>query len=399
MELVAPAKDSENLAIAYAYGADAAYIGVQGFSLRSRAELGTENEIESLKRAKKGRNLYGAINAYLHEDDIKLLSRRLDAIGFYPFDAFIVSDMGAAMMLRERFPDVPLHLSTQANCLNSAAVRAYARLGFSRIILGRETPLKDIARIKDAAPDVFIETFVHGSMCMAYSGRCLISGYLASRSANSGDCAQSCRWKYRLMALEEEQRPGSYYPIYEEDGYTTILSAKDLCMIDYLGALRDANVDAIKIEGRMKSAYYVAMVTRAYRKALDALQGAPDAADWQAYRDDLVHVSHREYSTGLYFESERRSAPSLHGPASDYLFVGMVTEHMGGNLFRIALKNTLVCPSAIEFIGPHTLAIFDDEFLLYNSSLLSIEQANAGECIYLWTNKPIDVFFFIRRKM
>ena len=178
---------------------------------------------------------------------------------------------------------------------NSAAVAAYRDMGFSRIVLGREASLEDIATIKEAVPEVELEVFVHGAMCMAYSGRCFLSAFLAGRSANSGDCAHSCRWDYRLreqrFALEESERPGQYYPVFEEDGQTTILSSKDLCMIDHLAQIKAAGVDSVKIEGRMKSLYYTATVTRAYRKALDSLEGQEGSLDWKAYRDELFHVS------------------------------------------------------------------------------------------------------------
>ncbi len=325
MELLSPAGTYEKLVTAFDYGADAVYMGLKNFSMRANAGNFSDRQWEGLsalkrREGKPDRRLYCAVNVLFHEDDIVHLKEQLPLIAQWPFDAFIVTDMGAATVLKEAFPDKELHLSTQASCINATAAKVYHDLGFSRIVLGRETPLDDIRRIKDAIPELELEAFVHGAMCMAYSGRCLLSSHLTGRSGNQGDCAHTCRWNYRLMgserldklldesilgseslALEEAERPGTYYPISEQDGFTTILSSKDLCMIDHLAELRDAGVDSLKIEGRMKSLYYVAIVTRAYRKALDALEGLPGSDQWKEFRDELFNISHREYSTGFFF--------------------------------------------------------------------------------------------------
>jgi len=410
VELLSPAGTLKKLSYAYAYGADAAYIGMQEFSLRTRAGNIDDRDAGQLGLIKGSRKLYAAVNTYFHEDDLEKLSDRLDAISTYPFDAFIVSDLGAAAVLRRRFEDVPLHLSTQANCLNSEAVRAYRDMGFSRIILGRETPLKNIAAIKNAVPNMEIETFVHGAMCMAYSGRCFLSAFLAGRSANQGDCAHACRWQYRIVersrhcrngpsedfAIEEEERPGEYYPVYEGDGYTTILSSKDLCMIDHLSELRDAGVDSVKIEGRMKSLYYVATVTRAYRKALDALEGLPGSEDWLAYRDELFRVSHREFSTGFFFNSEQIAMPTEISYLRDYLFIGTVEQQLEPGVFRLNLKNKIETGSPIEYIGPGTLSVSDDAFALTDIQRTSLQRANHGQEVLLHTDKPVKTGFIIR---
>ncbi len=219
MELLAPAGNLEKLYYAYAYGADAAYIGLSNFSLRARAENFHEDQWRSIAEVKGDKKLFGAVNIYFHNGDLTKLADSYEYIEQYPLDAFIVSDLGAAAMLKERFPSVALHLSTQANCLNAAAAKVYHAMGFSRVVLGRETSLDEIKAIKDAVPELEIEAFVHGAMCIAYSGRCFLSRYLSDRSANQGDCAHSCRWDYRVhsldLALEEKQRPGEYFPIYE----------------------------------------------------------------------------------------------------------------------------------------------------------------------------------------
>lgn len=412
MELLSPAGTLEKLSYAYTYGADAAYIGMQDFSLRTRAGNITDADIAELTQIKGTKKLYAALNSYLHEDDLALLLDRLATIKAYPFDAFIVSDLGAALLLRNYFGDTrSLHLSTQANCLNSEAVKAYQEFGFSRIILGREASLVDIDRIKQAVPEMEIETFVHGAMCMAYSGRCFLSAFLTGRSANQGDCAHTCRWSYRLtqredtpllggeLALEEESRPGEYYPVFEGDGYTTILSSKDLCMIDYLAQLRDAGVDSVKIEGRMKSLYYVATVSRAYRKALDALEGKASASDWKLYRDELFRVSHREFSTGFFFNTEQIANPTEVSYIRDYLLIGTIGEEMGPHLFALNLKNKIEIGKTIEYIGPAILSIEDDSFALEDSDGNSVEVANHHQKILLRTDKPISKGFIIRQKL
>ncbi|MHC1692130.1 MAG: peptidase U32 family protein [Sphaerochaetaceae bacterium] len=410
MELLSPAGTSEKLSYAYAYGADAAYIGMQDFSLRTHAGNITDEEVASLARIKGDRKLFGAINSYFHEDDLRKLINRFPQIEAYPFDAFIVSDLGAADLLQQRFPQTKLHLSTQANCLNSSAAKAYWKMGFSRIILGRETPLSDIRRIKDAVPDIEIETFVHGAMCMAYSGRCFLSSFFTGRSANQGDCSQSCRWSYRLMqrtatgipvpagelALEEEERPGVYYPVYEGDGYTTILSSKDLCMIDHLKDLKEAGVDSLKIEGRMKSLYYVATVTRAYRKAIDALEGLPGAEDWRSYRDELFHVSHREFSTGFFYGPEAIESPTEQSYLRDYLFIGTIEKEIEPGLFSIALKNQISIQRPIEYIGPDQLCINDAGFTLFDVDMHPIVKQDHGKTAFLQTSRAIHPGYIIR---
>ena len=410
MELLSPAGSTEKLSYAYTYGADAAYIGVKEFSLRARADSVEEGTAEQLRKIKGDKKLYGAVNRFFHEDDYRSFVSSVDSLKEYPFDAFIVSDLGPARFLRETFQDkVALHLSTQANCLNSGAIASYKDLGFSRIILGREASLDDIKRIKDAHPDIEIETFVHGAMCMAYSGRCFLSAFLTGRSANEGDCSHTCRWKYRAMeekkptlegyALEEESRPGEYFPVIEEDGYSTIMSSKDLCMIEYLQELRDAGVDSLKIEGRMKSLYYVATVTRAYRKAIDVLEKGYDKQEAQLYIDELQRVSHREYSTGFFFSKENIEKPTDISYIQEYLLIGTIEKKVKDNLYKVSLKNKIECGTALEFIGPDILSISDDSFTLFDADNNQITHANHQMEVYLQTDKDVAEGYIIRKKL
>jgi putative protease len=421
VELLSPAGNLEKLRLAFAYGADAAYLGLSDFSLRSNAGNFSEADLDQVRLLKlqSGKRLYCTLNMLFDEQKLASLTQELETIKRWPFDAYIISDIGLVPILQDALgSDVELHLSTQASCTNSSSARMYQRMGFSRVILGRETPLDDIRRIKDANPDLELEVFVHGAMCMAYSGRCLLSSHLAGRSANQGDCSHTCRWNYRLaapdelsrvlasgeLALEEEQRKGVYYPIAEEDGYTTILSSKDLCMIDHLKELVDAGIDSLKIEGRMKSAYYVAVVSRAYRKALDAL--SDEQLDWKAYRSDLFNISHREYSTGFFFGhgpvdptmgSSIDKSTEL-GYLRQYLFCGYIGEEVESGIYALDLKNQIRTGMTLQFIEPDTPYIQDSDFSLLDEQMQSITQADHGKVQFLKTDKQLKKGSIIRRE-
>ena len=354
--------------------------------------------------------MYCTVNIYFHEDDIAKLESKLDEIRDYPFDAFILSDIGILDILRRKFPDAEYSLSTQASCINSRSARIYHDMGFSKVILGRETPLKDIRKIKDANPDLLIETFVHGAMCMAYSGRCFLSSHLAGRSGNYGDCSHTCRWNYRL-ALEEEQRPGRYYPVLEENDWTTIMSSKDLCMIDHLKELRDAGVDTLKIEGRMKSIYYVASVTRAYRKALDHLYDP--SVDYLPYREELFNVSHREFSTGFFFGKgpidvdepdplvmdDDINRPTTGGYLRDYLFLGTVRQQVAPGVYAVDIKNQIRSGESIEFIGPDVLFIREPSVEVLDDEMKHAEHIDHCKVGYIKTDAPVHEGYIIRKEI
>ena len=335
LELLSPAGNIEKLRTAINYGADACYMGLKDFSLRANAGNFSDSEMEEVRKIKSesGKKLYCAMNILFKEDQIEKLYTMRNEIASWPFDAFIISDIGLVDFFQKYLPDRDLHLSTQASCINSNSVKAYKSMGFKRIILGREASLDTIKRIKDKVPEIELECFVHGAMCMAYSGRCILSAYLTGRSANQGDCAHTCRWNYKMYAIEEEERKGQYMPIEGGDDYTAILSSKDLCMIDHINELRDAGIDSLKIEGRMKSVYYVAVVTRAYRKAIDSDK------DMDKYKRDLFDVSHRQYTTGFFFSSNAAddkndvSRPTEYGYERAYMFLGTVKEAKGNNRY------------------------------------------------------------------
>ena len=316
MELLAPAGGMEQLRAAVAFGADAVYLAAERFGMRARAANFRMDEIPAAVAFahEHGVKVHVTCNILMHPDDIDGLPaffRALDAAGV---DAFIIGDLGAFAVAGEVSPRVERHVSTQASVANAAAARVWHSLGASRVVCAREMSLTDIARLRqDAPPDLEIEAFAHGAMCMAVSGRCLISSYLTGRSGNKGHCTQPCRWSYQL---EEEKRPGEFFPIEEDDRGTFIMNAKDLNMLAHLRALADAGVDSIKIEGRNKTAFYVATVVGAYRRVLD---GEPP----EAVADELLAVSHRPYGTGFYF-SEAEQATAYDGYEQETMHVADV---------------------------------------------------------------------------
>lgn len=363
MELLSPAGNVEKLKYAYAYGADAAYIGLKKFSLRVKADNFYDDEYKKVIELKKKypeKRLHCALNISFHDEEIDSLKENLDYFKLYPIDAFIVQDIGIVPLLQKEFPQAQLHLSTQASCVNSEAVKMYQKMGFSRVVLGREISIDQIKRIKDSVPDMEIETFVHGAMCIAYAGRCLMSAYLTGRSAQSGFCSHTCRWNFNLstdkssvpdkkiltlkeakkiaqsgtLQIEEEQRPGEYFPIFEGEDFTAILSSKDLRMIDHLDDLKNAGVDSLKIEGRMKSIYYVAMVTRAYRKALDALEGTISFQQAKPFIDELENVSHRESTTGFYYNKADADKTTIGASDSKYQLAAQIGDEVQGQTFE-----------------------------------------------------------------
>ena len=318
MELLAPAGGMEQLRAAVRFGADAVYLAADKFGMRARA---ANFALEDIPAAVAFAHAHGVkvhvtCNILMHPDDIAALPeyfRALDAAGV---DAFIIGDLGAFAVAGEVAPRVERHVSTQASVANGAAARVWHSLGAKRVVCAREMSLEDIRRLReDTPPDLEIEAFAHGAMCMAVSGRCLISSYLTGRSGNKGHCTQPCRWSYQL---EEEKRPGEFFPIEEDDRGTFIMNAKDMNMLAHLHELADAGVDSIKIEGRNKKAFYVASVVGAYRRVLD---GEPA----EAVADELLAVSHRPYGTGFYFD-EAEQAQAYDGYEQETMHVADVVD-------------------------------------------------------------------------
>lgn len=363
MELLAPAGGMEQLRAAVQFGADAVYLAADRFGMRARAANFRLDEIPAAVAFAHdhGVKVHVTCNILMHPGDIDELPaffRAMDAAGV---DAFIIGDLGAFAVAGEVAPRVERHVSTQASVANAAAARVWHSLGASRVVCAREMSLADIARLRqDAPPDLEIEAFAHGAMCMAVSGRCLISSYLTGRSGNKGHCTQPCRWSYQLgtaafeefappeaptgFLLEEEKRPGEFFPIEEDDRGTFIMNAKDMNMLAHLRELARAGVDSIKIEGRNKKAFYVASVVGAYRRVLD---GEPPTA----VADELLAVSHRPYGTGFYF-SEAEQAPAYDGYEQETMHVADVAACRDGFLY-VLCRNRFAEGDELEILAPH----------------------------------------------
>lgn len=312
-ELLSPAGDRERLEMALHYGADAVYLAGKAYSLRAAAgNFDPEGMAEAIRLSHAaGAKVYVAVNTLPHEGQLAGLPAHLERCAAAGADGLILADLGVLALAKRYAPSVPVHISTQFGVVNAESARMLCELGAGRVVLARELHLDEIAAIRaKTPPELELEAFVHGAMCVSFSGRCLLSNYLTGRDGNGGVCAQPCRWKYHLV---EETRPGQYFQLDEDGEGTYILNSRDLCMIEHLSELRQAGVDSFKIEGRMKSAYYAAAVTNAYRHALDELlEGKPFDPYWRAECDKL---SHRPYSTGFYF-----GQPGEHHPEGSYFF-------------------------------------------------------------------------------
>ena len=363
MELLAPAGGMEQLRAAVQFGADAVYLAADRFGMRARAANFRLDEIPAAVAFAHdhGVKVHVTCNILMHPDDIDELPAFFRALDTAGVDAFIIGDLGAFAVAGEVALRVERHVSTQASVANAAAARVWHSLGASRVVCAREMSLADIARLRqDAPPDLEIEAFAHGAMCMAVSGRCLISSYLTGRSGNKGHCTQPCRWSYQLgtaafeefappeaptgFLLEEEKRPGEFFPIEEDDRGTFIMNAKDMNMLAHLRELARAGVDSIKIEGRNKKAFYVASVVGAYRRVLD---GEPPAA----VADELLAVSHRPYGTGFYF-SEAEQAPAYDGYEQETMHVADVAACRDGFLY-VLCRNRFAEGDELEILAPH----------------------------------------------
>ncbi len=348
-ELLAPAGDMERLKMAVLYGADAVYLAGTDFGMRAFAGNFSPEE---LPRAvdfahRRGVRVHCTINTMPRNDEIARLPEHLERLNDAGVDALIVADLGAFTLAGKYAPRCQRHISTQASISNYETARAWYDLGASRVILAREVGLEEIRTIREKTPaDLEIEAFVHGAMCVSYSGRCLLSNYMTGRDSSRGACAQPCRYQYALM---EEKRPGEYFPVEEDAKGTYILNSRDMCMIDHLTDLMDAGLDSLKIEGRAKSAYYAAVVTAGYRHCLDdAAAGRPADPIW---RDEVEHVSHRPYSTGFYY-----GPPGQYYDNSRYIrewqVVALVTDCDEAGNATLSLRNKFRAGDTVELVGP-----------------------------------------------
>jgi len=353
-ELLAPAGNPEKLRMALRYGADAVYLGGKDFSLRAFSGNFSLEEIQEavIFAHNLDKKVYVTINIFPHNEDLIQLPEYIAALRDIGVDAFIIADLGVFRVARMVAPEIPLHISTQANNTNWASVLGWQEMGAKRVVLARELSLAEIQLIRSKA-SLELEAFVHGAMCISYSGRCLLSNYLTGRDANRGECAQPCRWKYSLV---EETRPNEYLPVLEDERGTYIFNSKDLCLLEHIPELVETGLNSFKIEGRMKSVYYVAVVVKAYRDAIDRYLADPVNYTMQPkWLEEVSKISHREYTTGFYF---RKAGPDdqIYGSSSyiqPYDFVGLVKGYdPQTKMALVEQRNRFQVGDEVEIVQP-----------------------------------------------
>lgn len=355
-ELLAPGGSLDKLKTAIDYGADAVYIGGDAFSLRVAAENFTRDEmIEGLKYAHdRGKKVYLTANIVPHNDDIEEFPSFIKEIRPLGFDGILVSDLGMFDIVRTIAPELPIHVSTQANNVNYRSAIMWYKLGAKRVVLAREMSFKEIAEFRKHIPeDLELEAFIHGAMCISYSGRCLLSNYMTGRDSNAGACAHPCRWNYSLV---EEKRPGEYFNVTENERGTFIFNSKDLCTIEHIPELVQSGITSLKIEGRVKTAFYVATVVGAYRREIDRYCNDPDNYEFnQAELEELCKVSHRPYTTGFYFGRPGADAQVYETSSyiRDYELTGIVKSYnKSDNTITVSQRNRFFEGDEIEIIQP-----------------------------------------------
>ncbi len=359
VELLAPAGDYNRALTAFNYGADAVYLGSKDFSLRARAVNFSTAAIRDIVKFAhcQGKKVYVTVNIFARDDDFTRLTAYAKQLAKLRVDAVIVADLGVMQVFREH-TNIPIHVSTQANITNARTAQTYVNLGASRVILARELNLKAIKTIATALRgQAEVEVFVHGAMCMAYSGRCLLSNFLTGRDANRGDCAQPCRYQY---TLREAKRPGEAFPISEDQHGTYIMNSRDLCLIDHLSELIAAGVTSLKIEGRMKSEYYVAGVVHAYRQALDGIK--------KDYQHELLKIPHRPYTTGFTLgDTSSKQYADRAASLQTYEFVGLVKSPT-----ELIIKNKIVPGDTLEILSPHD---YDGQTFVWTDAVANVPES------------------------
>lgn len=402
VELLAPAGDLTKLKIAVLYGADAVYLGGEAFGLRKRSKNFSLDEIEEGVNFahQRGVKVYVTLNIIPHNEDmvgVEDYIRELDRINV---DAVLVADPGMFMKVKNTAPNMEIHISTQASVTNYDTVMFWYNLGARRVVLARELSLEEIKNITDKLPeDMEIETFVHGAMCMSYSGRCLISNYMIGRDANRGDCAQPCRYKYNLV---EETRPGEYFPVFEDDEGTFIMNSKDLCMIHRLPDMIEAGINSLKIEGRVKTIYYVATVIRSYRMALDEYYKDPENYKFnEKYLDEIKKASYRDFTTG-FFDGKPKDNAQVYTDNSyirGYDFCGIVLDYNEETkMATIEQRNRMFLGDEIEIFGPGRDFFKQKIQFMTDENDKEIEVApHAQQIIKIKMEEPVSEYFMLRK--
>lgn len=402
-ELLIPASSLEVLKIAVIFGADAVYIGGEAFGLRAKAKNFSMEEIkEGITFAHAyDVKVYITANILAHNSDLAGAREYFTELCTVKPDALIISDPGMFRLAQEVCPEIELHISTQANNTNYATYRFWHELGAKRVVSARELSLEEIKEIRANIPDdLEIETFIHGAMCISYSGRCLLSNYFTGRDANQGACTHPCRWKYSIV---EETRPGEYMPVYENERGTYIFNSKDLCMIEHIPELMESGIDSFKIEGRMKTALYVATVARTYRKAIDDYRESPELyrehLPW--YLDQISNCTYRQFTTGFFFgkPSEEAQIYDNNTYLKEYTYLGIAGEPNEEGLYRIEQRNKFSVGEEIEVMKPNgenrkvtVRRILDEEGNEMESA------PHPKQVLYIDLGEPLDRYDILRRK-
>ena len=396
VELLIPAGNLENLKIAVAYGADAVYVGGEAFSLRAKAANFSMEELkEGIEYAHVHNvKVYVTVNIIAHNEDMEQVKEYLLELGQLNPDGLIIADLGIFSLAKKLIPHVERHISTQANSTNYETYLFWWELGAKRVVSARELSLAEIAEIRRRIPEEMeIESFIHGAMCMSYSGRCSLSNYLTGRDANQGACSHPCRWKYSVV---EEKRPGEYFPIYENERGSYIFNSKDLCMIEHIPEMLEAGIDSLKIEGRMKTTLYTATVARTYRKAIDDYLESPELykKNMEWYKDEIGKCTYRSFTTGFYFGKADKDTQiydaNLH--ITNYIYLGQIQEINEKGQFKIQQKNKFSVGETIELMKPDGSNILCTVKGIYNEDGQAQESApHSKQILWIELNEQIQL--------
>ncbi|MGM0607003.1 MAG: U32 family peptidase [Candidatus Muiribacteriota bacterium] len=404
-ELLAPAGDFEKLKFALEYGADAVYAGLKSYSLRKRAKNFSDKEVKKAVEYTHERNkkIYIALNSYYTENDFDNLGDVLSFLEKIKVDALIVSDPGVINYIKDNKFKIPIHLSTQANTTNAEAARFWYKNGVERIILARELQLENIKEIVKKVPEMEFEAFIHGAMCVSYSGRCLMSSYLTGRDSNKGDCSHPCRWKYRLYYLEEQKRKNEFLPVYEHESGTYLFNSRDLNLSKKIPAMCDSNLSSLKIEGRIKSAYYVAVAVKVYRQIIDEYFKKGEKFKFKKkWTDELEKISHRDYTSSV-IDDGFKPDDQIYANSSylrTHKIIGYISETNEKGA-RIKLKNELRYGQQVDVIGPEAgfKQIVHDFYKKEDTGeLVRTMKANHHDDIYMNFDKPVKDLYIIRAR-
>lgn len=402
VELLVPASSLEVLKEAVIFGADAVYIGGDVYGLRAKAKNFSPDDMREAVEFAHDRNVkvYVTANILAHNNDLPLAYEYFEELKDIGVDALIISDPGVFTIAKEVWPEVEIHISTQANNTNYGTYNFWHKLGAKRVVSARELSMEEIKELRNNIPDdLEIETFIHGAMCISYSGRCLLSNYFTGRDANQGECTHPCRWKYHVM---EEQRPGEYLPVYENERGTYIFNSKDLCMIEHIPELIDAGIDSFKIEGRMKTALYVATVARTYRKAIDDYLDSPNLykKNMPWYLDQISNCTYRQFTTGFFFGKPTHESQIYDNNTyiKEYTYLGIVGE-CRDSLYRIEQKNKFSVGETIEVMKPNGDNIEVEVKRIVNEKGVDVESApHPQEILWIDLGIELDEYDILRRR-